>query len=60
MSARQPAPMLAAEEQQRGEASARVTADLLAAGRPVEHHQAATRNAFANAARYGEQPEGVR
>lgn len=58
MSARQqPAPMLAAEGQQRGDNSARVTAELLDSGQDVSHHQAATRNAFTNAAKYGEQPE---
>lgn len=52
------APALAAEEQQRGDNSARRTIELLAAGRPVTDHQAATRNAFENAARHGEQPAG--
>lgn len=56
---KQPAPMLAAEEQQRGEASARVTAERLKRGMSVADFQAATRNAFENAAKYSEQPEEV-
>lgn len=56
----EPAPMLAAEEQQRGDNTAAVIEERLAAGLPVADHQWSARNAFEAAARHGEQPEGVR
>lgn len=57
MSARQPAPMLASEEQQRGDNTARVIQERLVDGLSVADHQASARNAYENAARYGEQPK---
>jgi hypothetical protein len=50
------APFLAQKEEQRGDNLAAVIVDLAAAGRDTSLHQMAARDAYGNAAKYGEQP----
>lgn len=52
------APMLAAEEQQRGDNLTQRIGELATAGQDTTLHQMAARDAYSNAARYSEQPKG--
>ncbi|MDI5965763.1 hypothetical protein [Streptantibioticus silvisoli] len=53
-----PAPMLAAEEQQRGDNLAARIVELQLSGQSVAFHQQAAQDAYGNAAQYTVQPEG--
>lgn len=53
-----PAPMLAAEEQQRGDNLTARIGELSTAGQDVTYHQMAARDAYSTAAQCTEQPKG--